>query len=86
MSRLRAHCGAGFSLRGTLVPLCRSVLKPAGVTPLGALMLAELFDETELPKGMLSVLPISSERAQKLVEDRRFKKLSFTGSYEMRDI
>jgi acyl-CoA reductase-like NAD-dependent aldehyde dehydrogenase len=56
------------------------VLKPAGVTPLGALLLAELFDETELPKGMLSVLPISSDRAQKLVEDRRFKKLSFTGS------
>jgi acyl-CoA reductase-like NAD-dependent aldehyde dehydrogenase len=56
------------------------VLKPAGVTPLGALMLAELFDETELPKGMLSVLPIFSDRAQKLVEDRRFKKLSFTGS------
>jgi acyl-CoA reductase-like NAD-dependent aldehyde dehydrogenase len=56
------------------------VLKPAGVTPLGALMLAELFDETELPKGMLSVLPISSDRAQRLVEDRRFKKLSFTGS------
>src|SRR5438552_7016571 len=56
------------------------VVKPAGVTPLGALALAELFDETDLPKGMLSVLPISSERAQKLVEDRRFKKLSFTGS------
>ncbi len=56
------------------------VVKPAGVTPIGALLLAELFDETELPKGMLSVLPISSGRAQKLVEDRRFKKLSFTGS------
>jgi acyl-CoA reductase-like NAD-dependent aldehyde dehydrogenase len=56
------------------------VLKPAGQTPLGALALAELFDETELPKGMLSVLPIPGDRAQKLVEDRRFKKLSFTGS------
>lgn len=56
------------------------VVKPAGQTPLGALLLAELFDETDLPKGMLSVLPISGERAQKLVEDRRFKKLSFTGS------
>src|SRR5437660_1160892 len=56
------------------------VLKPAGQTPLGALLLAELFDETDLPKGMLSVLPISGARAQKLVEDRRFKKLSFTGS------
>jgi acyl-CoA reductase-like NAD-dependent aldehyde dehydrogenase len=56
------------------------VIKPAGVTPLGALALAELFDETELPKGMLSVLPISGDRAQKLVEDRRFKKFTFTGS------
>jgi len=56
------------------------VIKPAGVTPLGALALAEAFDETELPGGMLSVLPISSDRAQKLVEDRRFKKFTFTGS------
>jgi acyl-CoA reductase-like NAD-dependent aldehyde dehydrogenase len=56
------------------------VVKPAGVTPLGALALAELFDETELPKGMLSVLPISSDRAENLVRDPRFKKLSFTGS------
>jgi acyl-CoA reductase-like NAD-dependent aldehyde dehydrogenase len=56
------------------------VVKPAGQTPLGALALAELFDETELPKGMLSVLPIPGQRAQQLVEDRRFKKLSFTGS------
>src|SRR6266516_814772 len=35
------------------------VVKPASQTPLGALALAELFDETSLPKGMLSVLPIS---------------------------
>jgi acyl-CoA reductase-like NAD-dependent aldehyde dehydrogenase len=56
------------------------VIKPAGVTPLGALALAELVDETDLPKGMLSVLPIPGDRAQKLVEDRRFKKFSFTGS------
>jgi aldehyde dehydrogenase (NAD+) len=56
------------------------VVKPAGATPLGALALAELFDETDLPGGMLSVLPISSQRAEALVRDRRFKKLSFTGS------
>ena len=56
------------------------VLKPASQTPLGALLLAELVDETDLPKGTLSVLTISGSRAQELVEDRRFKKLSFTGS------
>jgi len=56
------------------------VIKPAGQTPLGALLLAELVAETDLPKGMLSVLTIPGSRAQKLVEDRRFKKFSFTGS------
>jgi acyl-CoA reductase-like NAD-dependent aldehyde dehydrogenase len=56
------------------------VIKPAGQTPLGALLLAELVAETDLPKGMLSVLTLPGSRAQKLVEDRRFKKFSFTGS------
>ncbi|MFN2589999.1 MAG: aldehyde dehydrogenase family protein, partial [Actinomycetota bacterium] len=56
------------------------VIKPAGQTPLGSLALAELFDETDLPKGMLSVIPISGDRAEKLIGDRRFKKFSFTGS------
>ena len=56
------------------------VLKPASATPLGALLLGELFAETDLPGGMLSVLPISSEKAGELVQDGRFKKISFTGS------
>src|SRR5207245_10414826 len=53
------------------------VVKPAGATPLGALALAALFDQTDLPKGMLSVLAISIDRAEELVEDRRFQNLSF---------
>jgi len=56
------------------------VIKPAGQTPLGSLLLADVISETDLPPGMLSVLTISGERAQKLVEDRRFAKFSFTGS------
>ena len=56
------------------------VVKPASATPLGALLLGDLFTETDLPKGMLSVLPLSSERAEGLVRDERFKKVSFTGS------
>jgi acyl-CoA reductase-like NAD-dependent aldehyde dehydrogenase len=56
------------------------VIKPATATPLGALFLGELFAETDLPDGMLSVLPISSQNAEKLVRDERFKKISFTGS------
>jgi aldehyde dehydrogenase (NAD+) len=56
------------------------VLKPATATPLGALFLGELFAETDLPRGMCSVLPISSQKAEALVRDGRFRKVSFTGS------
>jgi aldehyde dehydrogenase (NAD+) len=59
------------------------VIKPATKTPLGALLLGELFCETDLPPGMLSVLPIGGSRAGELAADRRFAKLSFTGSSEV---
>jgi acyl-CoA reductase-like NAD-dependent aldehyde dehydrogenase len=56
------------------------VIKPASATPLGALFLGDLFGETDLPPAMLSVLPTSSEHAERMVRDDRFKKVSFTGS------
>ncbi len=56
------------------------VLKPARATPLSALALAQLVSETDLPPGMFSVLPLASDRAESLVRDQRFKKLTFTGS------
>ena len=59
------------------------VIKPATKTPLGALLLGELFCETELPPAMLSVLPIGGSEAGELAKDRRFAKLSFTGSSEV---
>jgi acyl-CoA reductase-like NAD-dependent aldehyde dehydrogenase len=59
------------------------VVKPATKTPLGALLLGELFCETDLPPGMLSVLPIGGSEAGELAKDGRFAKLSFTGSSEV---
>ena len=56
------------------------VVKPASATPLGALRLAELFDETELPKGMYQVLPVRSKVADAMARDQRYRKISFTGS------
>ncbi|HTG48230.1 MAG TPA: aldehyde dehydrogenase family protein [Actinomycetota bacterium] len=56
------------------------VVKPASYTPLGALRLAELFDETDLPKGMYQVLPVNSKVADGMARDDRFRKISFTGS------
>jgi aldehyde dehydrogenase (NAD+) len=59
------------------------VIKPATKTPLGALLLGELFLETDLPVGMCSVLPIGGSEAGELAADVRFKKISFTGSSQV---
>ena len=59
------------------------VIKPATKTPLGALVLGELFAETDLPDGMLSVLPIGGSEAGELAKDPRFAKISFTGSSQV---
>ncbi|WP_445116950.1 aldehyde dehydrogenase family protein [Acinetobacter sp. WZC-1] len=59
---------------------CPFVLKPASLTPISALKIAEILAETELPKGAFSVLPCPRQQADILVTDDRFKLLSFTGS------
>ena len=60
---------------------CAVVLKPAGQTPLSALLLAELETEAGLPPGWLNVVVgPSSEIGDVLVEDERVKLISFTGS------
>ena len=58
---------------------CPFVLKPAPRTPVGALIIAQVLAETDLPKGAFSILPCSNEDASILVEDDRMKLLSFTG-------
>jgi acyl-CoA reductase-like NAD-dependent aldehyde dehydrogenase len=60
---------------------CAVVLKPASRTPLSALLLAELEEESGLPPGWLSVLVgPSAEIGDVLVEDERIKLITFTGS------
>jgi acyl-CoA reductase-like NAD-dependent aldehyde dehydrogenase len=60
------------------------VLKPAGTTPLSALLLAELLVEAGLPPGWLSVVPgPAAEIGDALVEDERVKLITFTGSSEV---
>jgi acyl-CoA reductase-like NAD-dependent aldehyde dehydrogenase len=60
---------------------CAVVLKPAGQTPLSALLLAELELEAGLPPGWLNVLcGPASEIGDVLVEDERVKLITFTGS------
>jgi acyl-CoA reductase-like NAD-dependent aldehyde dehydrogenase len=59
------------------------IVKPATATPLGALLLGELVAETDLPPGILSVLPLPGSRTEPLVQDDRIAKVSFTGSSEV---
>lgn len=60
------------------------VLKPASQTPLSAYFLAELLHETDLPAGAFNVVTGSGAViGDKLVQDKRVKKISFTGSPEV---
>lgn len=58
---------------------CPFVLKPAEKTPIGALIIAEILAETDLPRGAFSVVVCSTDDAAALVEDERIALLSFTG-------
>ncbi|MBR8744707.1 aldehyde dehydrogenase family protein [Nocardiopsis sp. MG754419] len=55
------------------------ILKPAPATPITALLLGEIIAETELPGGMVSVLPMPNESAAALITDDRLPVVSFTG-------
>jgi acyl-CoA reductase-like NAD-dependent aldehyde dehydrogenase len=59
---------------------CPFVLKPASLTPIGALIIGEVLAETDLPLGAFSVLPSRRDASDLLTEDDRIKLLSFTGS------
>jgi acyl-CoA reductase-like NAD-dependent aldehyde dehydrogenase len=62
---------------------CPFVLKPASLTPIGALVIGEVLAETDLPKGAFSILPCRREGADLFTTDERLKLLSFTGSPEV---
>ena len=62
---------------------CPFVLKPASLTPIGALIIGETLAETDLPKGAFSILPCRRDGARLFTEDDRLRLLSFTGSAEV---
>lgn len=62
---------------------CPFILKPASLTPIGALVIGETLAETDLPAGAFSILPCRRDGARLFTEDERIKLLSFTGSPEV---
>ncbi len=59
---------------------CPFILKPASLTPIGALIIGEILAETEIPPGAFSILPCRRDGAELFTTDERLKLLSFTGS------
>jgi acyl-CoA reductase-like NAD-dependent aldehyde dehydrogenase len=60
---------------------CPFVMKPASMTPLGAIIMGEVLAECDiLPEGAFSILPATRDGAGLFTEDERLKLLSFTGS------
>jgi succinate-semialdehyde dehydrogenase/glutarate-semialdehyde dehydrogenase len=64
---------------------CTMVVKPASLTPLSMLAIADILAECGLPDGVLNVVPTSRSGPlmQPLIRDGRARKLSFTGSTEV---
>jgi succinate-semialdehyde dehydrogenase / glutarate-semialdehyde dehydrogenase len=64
---------------------CTTVLKPATATPLTAYAIANILAEAGVPGGVVNVVTTSttSQLIDRLLEDPRVRKLSFTGSTEV---
>jgi len=64
---------------------CTMVVKPASLTPLSMLAIADILAECGLPDGVLNVVPTSRSGPlmEPLIRDGRARKLSFTGSTEV---
>jgi benzaldehyde dehydrogenase (NAD) len=57
------------------------ILKPDPQTPVtGGIVIARLFEEAGLPRGLLSVLPGGADVGEAIVTDRSVRMVTFTGS------
>ena len=59
------------------------VLKPAETTPLTALKLAEIFQEAELPDGVVNIITGAGATGTAIVNHPNINKIAFTGSTEV---
>lgn len=71
---------AAHKIAPALAVGCPFVFKPHDLAPLGALAIAEVLAETDLPVGAFSILPCDRDGADLLITDPRPKLVSFTGA------
>src|SRR6476469_4835595 len=67
-------------LAPALLAGCSIIVKPAPETPLDSYLMAELLDEADIPKGVVSFLPAGREVGEHLVRHPGVDKVAFTGS------
>ncbi|WP_417227890.1 aldehyde dehydrogenase family protein [Amphritea sp.] len=72
---------AAWKVAPALAAGCTMVLKPSEVTPLTALVLADIVDDVKLPAGVLNVVTgFGADAGRALSEHPGVDKLAFTGS------
>jgi len=71
---------AAWKLAPALAAGNTCVLKPAETTSITALHLAEIFQEAELPDGVINIVTGAGETGRALVEHDDVNKIAFTGS------
>jgi betaine-aldehyde dehydrogenase len=69
-----------WKLAPALAAGCTAVLKPSEFTTLAELVYSDLAIEVGLPDGVLNIVPGAGDIGAALCADRRFRKISFTGS------
>lgn len=62
---------------------CSILLKPPSADPLTMLTVARIIAESGIPAGAVNIVPTSRTLGDRLVEDDRFKLLTFTGSMDV---
>ena len=74
---------AAWKLAPALAAGNTCVLKPAETTPLTALLLAEIFQQADLPPGVVNIVTGAGETGAALVAHPGVDKVAFTGSTEV---
>jgi aldehyde dehydrogenase (NAD+) len=74
---------AAWKLAPALATGNTCVLKPAETTPLSALLLAEIFQQAELPPGVVNIITGAGGTGAALVAHPGIDKVAFTGSTEV---
>lgn len=69
-----------WKLAPALAAGCTAVLKPSEFTTLAELVYGDIAIEAGLPAGVLNIVPGAGEIGAAVSADRRFRKISFTGS------